>query len=103
MGSDVQLGILLSSTFSLQIAIKREPTSGLEPLTCSSYEFACARSSPSYCVRELHLFRGFWVVRRCRFVHCVPARTSPVAVRVAVHTWSAIRARDNRFAAAVRG
>ena len=29
----------------------KEPTSGLEPLTCSSYEFACARSSPSWSVR----------------------------------------------------
>jgi hypothetical protein len=26
---------------------KREPTSGLEPLTCSSYEFACACASTS--------------------------------------------------------
>ena len=33
-----------------------------------------------------------------RFVHCVPARTSPVAVRVAVHAWSAIRARDEASA-----
>jgi hypothetical protein len=32
-----------------------EPMSGLEPLTCSSYEFACTRSSPSWCVRHIGL------------------------------------------------
>ena len=41
------------------------------------------------------VFRRFWVVRRCHLVHCVPARTSPVAVRAAVHGWSATRARDD--------
>jgi len=33
------------------------------------------------------------VDRGCRFVHCVLVRISPVAVRVAVHACSAIRAR----------
>jgi hypothetical protein len=33
------------------------------------------------------------VDRGRRFVHCVPVRISPVAVRVAVHACSAIRAR----------
>jgi hypothetical protein len=33
----------------------------------------------------------------CRFVQCVPARTSPVAVPVAVHSWSATRARYEIF------
>src|SRR5215207_570575 len=102
MGSDVQLGILLSSTFSLQIAIKREPTSGLEPLTSSLYEFACARSSPCYCVREWRLFMRFSGIWRHHFVHCVLACISPVAVRVAVHAGSSIRARGE-VPAPIRG
>jgi hypothetical protein len=57
----------------------REPTSGLEPLYCSSYEFACGRSSPSWCVRESRLFRRFSTIWACCFVHCVPVRISPVA------------------------
>jgi hypothetical protein len=75
---------------------KREPTSGLEnrlPIG-SSYEFACVRTNPYWCVRKLRLFRRFSMVWRYHFVHCVPARISPVAVRVAVHSWSAPRARD---------
>jgi len=32
------------------------------------------------------------MIWRYHFVHCVPVRTSPVAVRVAVHARSAIRA-----------
>ena len=35
------------------------------------------------------------MIRGCRFVHCVPVRTSPVAVRVAVHSWPSIRAWDD--------
>jgi hypothetical protein len=34
------------------------------------------------------------MIFRSRFVQCVPVRISPVAVRVAVHRWSATRARD---------
>ncbi len=34
------------------------------------------------------------MIWRYRFVHCVPACTSPVAVRVAVHAGSSIRAGD---------
>jgi hypothetical protein len=34
------------------------------------------------------------MIWRSHFVHCVLARTSPVAVRVALHSWSATRARD---------
>ena len=34
------------------------------------------------------------MIWRHHFVHCVPVRISPVAVRVAVHAWSPIRARD---------
>src|SRR5918994_104505 len=41
----------VSSRGSAERDKERKPRSGLEPLTCSSYEFACARSSPSYCVR----------------------------------------------------
>ena len=59
-----------------------EPTSGLEPLTCSSYEFACARSSASLCVRKLPCLCGFSVDLANCFVHCVLACTSPVAVRL---------------------
>jgi hypothetical protein len=33
------------------------------------------------------------MIRGCRFVHCVLMRISPVAVRVAVHRWSSVRAR----------
>jgi hypothetical protein len=121
----------------------REPTSGLEPLTCSlrvrshtfvgvphcsksrllkpSLPIACfpmfavvrpgychgycqlgevsvrelnlrpsepqsdaTDSSPSWCVRSLRLFRRFSMIWRIRFVHCVPVRISPVAVRFAV-------------------
>jgi hypothetical protein len=67
----------------------KEPTSGLEPLTSSLYEFACRRANPFLCVRKWRLFRRFWVIWACNFVHCVPVRTSPVAV----HAWSDIRAR----------
>ena len=34
------------------------------------------------------------MIWRSHFVHCILARTSPVAVRVAVHAWSSIGARD---------
>ena len=37
---------------------------------------------------------GFWALLARLFVHCVPACTSPVAVRVAVHAWSSSRARN---------
>jgi hypothetical protein len=70
------------SRFPCKSTRKREPTSGLEPLTCSTYEFACAHPSPYWCVRDLCLFRGFSMIWRYRFVHCVPARISPVAVRL---------------------
>ena len=60
---------------------KREPTSELEPLTCSSYEFGCVRTSPYCCVRKSRLFRRFSLIWRSPFVHCVPVRISPVAVR----------------------
>src|SRR5215204_5481823 len=39
-------------------AKKKEPTSGLEPLTPAHYELACPRTSPYWCVRILRLFRG---------------------------------------------
>src|SRR5215212_288632 len=70
--------------FYLQIGTKREPTSGLESHSCFSYEFACVHTNPSYCVRKLRLFRGFSTIWQSHLVHCVPVRTSPVAVRVAV-------------------
>src|SRR5688572_18266708 len=54
---------------------------------CSSYEFACVRSSPYWCVRLLRLFRRFSTIWQSHFVHCVPVRISPVAVRVAVNAW----------------
>ena len=49
---------------------ERTRTADLKPL----YEFAAGRSSPSWCLRKLRLFRQFWVVRRCRFVQCVYQR-----------------------------
>ena len=49
---------------------------------CSSYEFACARSRPSYCVRKLRFFVRFSMIRRSRFVHCVPVR-----IREGCSTW----------------
>jgi hypothetical protein len=61
----------------------------------SSYEFACARSILSRYVRKLCLFRRFSAIWRSRFVHCVPVRISPVAVRVAVHAGLSIRAWDD--------
>ena len=84
----------MTFTLYLQIGTKREPTSVLEPLTFSRYEFACTRSRASYCVRFFGLFMGFWALLARLFVHCVLACTSPVAVLVAVHAWSATRARD---------
>jgi hypothetical protein len=75
----------LLQTFYLQIARKQradERTRTAHP--CSSYEFACARSSASLCVRELRLFMRFLMIRRSRFVHCVLVRISPVAVRLPV-------------------
>src|SRR5215213_229704 len=62
----------------------KEPTGGLEPLICCSYELACVCSSPSWCVRESRLFRRFWVIQGCNFVHCVPVRISPVVVNPAL-------------------
>jgi hypothetical protein len=62
----------------------REPTSGLEPLTRSSYEFACVRSMAFYHVRRIGLSMDFSAYRRQSCVRCVLACTSPVAVRVAV-------------------
>jgi hypothetical protein len=41
----------------------------------------------------IRLFVRFLMIWRSRFVQCVPAGISPVAVRVAVHACSAIRAR----------
>jgi hypothetical protein len=41
---------------------------------CSSYEFACVRSSPYRCVRELPLFRRLSTIWRLPIVHCVSAR-----------------------------
>jgi hypothetical protein len=68
-------------TFYLQIMKKGgEPTSGLEPLTCSSYEFACVRSSLYWCVRKLRIFGWFSVLLTRLFVHRVLACTSQVAV-----------------------
>jgi hypothetical protein len=65
----------------------------------SSYDFTCVRSSLYWCVRYLRLLRRFSMIRRSRFVHSVPACTSPVAVRVAVHGWSSPRTRDEVFGA----
>ncbi len=48
----------------------------------SDYEFACTRSSPSYCVRFFGLFMGFSAFPSKLLVHCVLACTSPVAVRL---------------------
>ena len=68
----------------------------------SSYEFACRRANPYWCVRKLRLFGRFSVIWRHHFVHCVPVRTSPVVVRVAVHAGSSIRARGE-VPAPIRG
>jgi hypothetical protein len=54
---------------------------------CSSYEFACVRTGPSYCVRKPRLFGQFSIIRRCHFVHCVPVSIGPVAV----HRWPSTR------------
>ena len=59
----------------------KEPTSGLEPPSCSSYEFACVHTSLSWCVRKVRLFRGFSVCQSQSCVHCVPVRIGPVAVK----------------------
>jgi hypothetical protein len=40
------------------------------------------RFSPSYHVRLLGLFKGFSAISQNAVVCCVPARTSPVAVRL---------------------
>jgi hypothetical protein len=58
-------------------ADERTPTA----YPCSSYEFACARSSPSWCVRKLRSSRRFSTIRGSSFVHCVPVRINTVAVR----------------------
>ncbi len=61
-----------------------EPTSGLKnrlPIG-SSYEFACARSRLSLCVRQIGLSVGFLAAQRQSSVRCVPACTSLVAVRL---------------------
>jgi hypothetical protein len=79
--------------FSYKSRQNREPTSGLEPLTSSNYEFASVCSSASYCVRELRLSLRFWTIWQSHFVQCVPARISTVAV----HSWPSIRARDELF------
>jgi hypothetical protein len=72
----------LTRNFTYKSAQNREPTSGLEPLSCSSYEFACGRSSPYWCVRKMRLSMRFSMIRWRRFVHSVPVRISPVAVRL---------------------
>jgi hypothetical protein len=72
----------VSSRGSAERDKERKPRSGLEPLTCSSYEFAYTRSSPSYCVRKLRLSMRISMIWRLPFVHCVPVRISPVAVRL---------------------
>ena len=91
----------LSRVFGLPIAIPGEPTNGLEPLICSSYEFACTRSRLSYCVRKWCLFMGFSVLLARLLVHCVLACTSPVAVPVAVSSAVACRQREGTDEGAV--
>jgi hypothetical protein len=51
---------------------------------CSSYEFACARSSLSLCGRKLRLFRRFSVCWSRLCVHCVPVRIREGCSTVAV-------------------
>jgi hypothetical protein len=58
----------------------RADTSGLEPLTCPSYEFAPEHPSPSWRVRKSACLGGLGNLGCC-FVRCVPACTSPVAIR----------------------
>src|SRR5215203_6250870 len=65
---------------SYKLVKNKEPTSGLEQLSCSSYEFACVYSSPCWCVRKLRLFGRFSMIWRSPFVPSVPVRISPVAV-----------------------
>ncbi len=85
LGRDIYRPLPLPCIFYLQIGTKQSRRADLRIANpCSSYEFACARSSPYWCVRKLRLFRRFSVILRGRFVHCVPGRTSPVAVWVAV-------------------
>jgi hypothetical protein len=52
---------------------------------CSSYEFACARASPSYCVRKSHLSLRFSMIWRYRFVRSVPVRIREGCSTVAVN------------------
>jgi hypothetical protein len=55
----------------------REPTSKLEALSCSSYEFACVHTSPSQCVRFSACLCGFqWIggVGLSIACQCVSAR-----------------------------
>jgi hypothetical protein len=82
-GSDSMLEPWRRFTFYLQIgtgkrADERTRTADL----ISSYEFAPLRSSSSSCVRKSLLFGRFSMIRGCRFVRRVPARISPVAVRL---------------------
>jgi hypothetical protein len=73
--------MILEITYEFRI-VNREPTSGLEPLIQSLYEFACARPSPYWYVRFFGLFMQFSTVWRSHFVHCVPASLSPAAVQL---------------------
>ena len=67
--------LLCVEGFYLQIARKnRADERTRTAFPCSSYEFACVRSSRYWCVRELRLFRWFSTIRQSHFVHCVPAR-----------------------------
>ena len=50
--------------FTCKSQQNKGPTSGLEPLTCSSYEFACVHTSPYWCVRQFGLFRRLSVCDR---------------------------------------
>jgi hypothetical protein len=63
--------------FSCKSQQNKEPTSGLEPLTCSSYEFACVHASLYWCVRFWACLCGFrWIggVGLSIVYQCVSAR-----------------------------
>ena len=77
--------------FYLQIGRKIEPTSGLEPLTPAPATslLACVLARP-----DASGNCACWGVFDDQAVSLCPLCTSPVAVRVALHAWSSIRAWD---------
>ena len=67
--------------FPTNLKRKREPTSGLGPLTCSRYELACGYPNVYCHVSVRGLFKSNSQPRWLRPSYFVPSRTSPVAVK----------------------